>query len=233
VLGVYASAVHARWLGRDGKERVKALAVASEPTIFWDGSGASELIRNIALPAAAGRLEAAEPKFNGPSGRSLDEDFLAPLRVGRSDAWLCDLVPYSCSNDGQREAVLREYDPMKETWGLAPVSTPIVPSSFADDTRRGEVLGELEEAQPEVIVLLGDKPIRHWLAAYAPRWRRLSDFGKTPNTYGRLHPMTINQKSYMVLPLAHPRQVGALGKHSAKWHELHRSWRMLVAPCLL
>jgi hypothetical protein len=233
VLGVYASAVHARWVGPDGKERVKALAVASEPTIFWDGSGASEIIRHIALPTAVGRLEAAEPKLNGASGRSLDEDFLDPLRVGRPDAWLCDLVPYSCSNEQQRDAIQRAYDPVKEAWGLPAISVPAVPPSFADDARRAEVLVEVEEAQPEVIVLLGDQPIRHWLAAYVARRRRLSDFGKTPETYGRLHPMVINEKKYRVLPLAHPRQVGGLGTHSAMWRELHRNWRALVAPGLL
>jgi len=31
VLGVYASAVHAKWIGADGKLKVTALAVASEP----------------------------------------------------------------------------------------------------------------------------------------------------------------------------------------------------------
>ena len=40
VLGVYASAVHARWVDADGKTVVKALAVASEPYIFWRGEGA-------------------------------------------------------------------------------------------------------------------------------------------------------------------------------------------------
>ena len=36
VLGVYASAVHARWK-KDGQIICQALAVASEPCIFWDG----------------------------------------------------------------------------------------------------------------------------------------------------------------------------------------------------
>ena len=31
VLGVYASAVHAKWIGADGTVNVQALAVASEP----------------------------------------------------------------------------------------------------------------------------------------------------------------------------------------------------------
>ena len=37
VLGVYASAVHARWK-KDGQIICQALAVASEPRIFWDGN---------------------------------------------------------------------------------------------------------------------------------------------------------------------------------------------------
>ena len=39
VLGVYASAVHARWK-KDGQIVCQALAVASEPRIFWDGDPA-------------------------------------------------------------------------------------------------------------------------------------------------------------------------------------------------
>ena len=37
VLGVYASAVHARWIDKEGRDKIKALAVASEPCIFWRG----------------------------------------------------------------------------------------------------------------------------------------------------------------------------------------------------
>ncbi|MBR2201384.1 MAG: hypothetical protein IJ894_11670, partial [Bacteroidales bacterium] len=38
VLGVYASAVHAKWKDKNGKLVCQALAVASEPRIFWDGN---------------------------------------------------------------------------------------------------------------------------------------------------------------------------------------------------
>lgn len=37
VLGVYASAVHAKWK-KDNKTISQALAVASEPRILWDGN---------------------------------------------------------------------------------------------------------------------------------------------------------------------------------------------------
>ncbi len=38
VLGVYASAVHAKWLDKNDKQKVSALAVASEPEILWRGN---------------------------------------------------------------------------------------------------------------------------------------------------------------------------------------------------
>ena len=34
----------------------------------------------------------------------------------------------------------------------------------------------------------------------------------------------INGKTYNILPLAHPRQIGALGAHSEKWYIFHQVW---------
>ena len=78
ILGVYASAVHARWCDARGKQMVKALGVASEPSIFWRGEKVEEIISAIDVPAEVGRLEPANGDLNGPSGRSLDEDFSIP-----------------------------------------------------------------------------------------------------------------------------------------------------------
>lgn len=230
VLGVYASAVHAKWIGRDGRVLVRALAVASEPVIFWDGFGTDGIVARIEVPARAGRLEPAAPAYNGSSGRSLDDDFLSPLGVARKDAWLCDLVPYTCLNPQQCAAINREYEPRRSDCGLPQVDLPQVPRAFADDKRRAEVLHEIEEAKPEVIVLLGDQPIRHFLSHQDRRWRKLADFG---NDYGRLHPVVIRDRRYQVLPLAHPRQVRALGIHSTDWRFRHELWKRDVAPGLL
>ncbi len=52
------------------------LAVASEPTIFWDGTDAASIVGRIKVPTGAGRLEAAEQEMNGPSGRAHEEHFL-------------------------------------------------------------------------------------------------------------------------------------------------------------
>jgi hypothetical protein len=51
VLGVYASAVHARWIAQNNRTIIKALAVASEPYIFWHGDNieAENIIHNWTL----------------------------------------------------------------------------------------------------------------------------------------------------------------------------------------
>jgi uracil-DNA glycosylase len=231
VLGVYASAVHARWIGPDGRELVRALAVASEPQIFWDGSHVTDIVAIIRVPAEAGRLEQADSKFNGPSGRSLDADFLVPLKLTRSDAWLCDLVPHTCLNPSQRAAIERAYEPRREAFKLSPVDLPPVPNAFADPTRRQEILAEIEEADPEVIVLLGDKPMEHFLRHFDRRWHRLSDFEQ--GGYGRVHEVKIAGRVRGMLPLAHPRQVAALGQHSPVWRQRHEQWKRERAPTLL
>jgi hypothetical protein len=233
VLGVYASAVHARWISPDGKTLIRALAVASEPCIFWDGSDAEGLVSQISVPDGAGRLVAAAQQSNGPSGRSLDDNFLGPLGIGRSSAWLCDLVPHTCMNPSQAKALKREYEPNAEALCLPKVDLPSVPKQYADDQRRRQILAEVEEAKPDVIVLLGDKPIRHFLKIFDARWRKLSDFGVTADTYGRLHEAKINGRNYKVLPVGHPRQVSGLGSHSKRWRDLHANWRTNVAGELL
>ena len=55
VLGVYASAVHAKWK-KDGQIICQALAVASEPCIFWNGKDAKEIIDKIAIPGVVMEL---------------------------------------------------------------------------------------------------------------------------------------------------------------------------------
>ncbi|OFW56550.1 MAG: hypothetical protein A2133_08530, partial [Actinobacteria bacterium RBG_16_64_13] len=81
VLGVYASAVHARWVADNGKTIINALAVASEPEIFWRGEDADKLIEQIPAPHGAGRLVPANKTLNGPSGVTLDSMFLESLGI--------------------------------------------------------------------------------------------------------------------------------------------------------
>ncbi len=225
ILGVYASAVHAKWRDKYGTVLVQAFAVASEPYIFWRGDGSEEIISRIALPKETGMLEPASPTFNGPSGTTLDDKYLLPLGLTREDVWLCDLLPSSRINPNQRKAIDKHYQPLVEPFNLSECTIPNFsrPELRKQKERHLEILEEGIESQCDTIVLLGDLPIKYWLAHFSD-YRKLSDFGETPESYGKLHEMEISGKSYNILPLVHPRQAGKLGKASKKWTGLHAQW---------
>ena len=226
VLGVYASAVHAKWKCK-GKTVCNALAVASEPRIFWDGNieEAKEIISRIKIPQGAGTLEPANPRFNGPSAKVLDDHILAPLGFTRKDAWLCDLLPETRLNDGQMKVLENEYEPKVVDYGLNKVTIPKRPYKFCDSERCKEIVAELEESKAEMLVLLGDIPIKQFLNAVASvDYKTLQEYIDRHNGYGTITEAVINGKCYKILPLAHPRQIGALGSHSNNWYEEHRKW---------
>lgn len=225
VLGVYASAVHARWIGEDGRQKIGAVAVASEPEIFWRGSkeSAQEIISKIQMPCGAGRLLPASKQLNGPSGKALDELFLAPLGILRDDAWLCDLVPHSCMNEKQIAALNREYDTAKDSLKLPAYNWPLLPRELANMERREEIEKELIKSNAEIVVTLGDQPLK-WFTQFYGTFSDLSAYGVNEESYGRLHPFLVAGKQFHLLPLVHPRQAGRLGAHSANWACLHDSW---------
>jgi uracil-DNA glycosylase len=232
VLGVYASAVHARWIGPDRKTRIRALAVASEPEIFWRGDGAGEIVKSISVPPGAGELKSAGEKYNGPSGRALDELFLDPLGLSRDDTWLCDIVPHSCMNTKQEKALENKYVHAMKELGLPPFDWPPVPKRLSDEKRRAEIESEILESNAKVIITLGDKPLQ-WFARYYGARGRLGSYGSDFRSYGRLHPMRVGGLDCAILPLVHPRQAGKLGSHSSDWAGQHDVWRRDVAPGLL
>ena len=225
VLGVYASAVHAKW--RKGNKVIcAALAVASEPHIFWNGNPeeATEIISRIHIPEEMGTLEPAGSHLNGPSAKVLDNHILAPLGFTREDAWLCDLLPETRLNPNQIKVINNEYEPEAKKYGLNHVNIPPRPSVFCDKARSKEIVSELEESQTTTLILLGDIPIRQFINQVADvKYKTLQEYVELYG-YGNCSPVTINGKTYKVLPLAHPRQIGALGYHSSKWHKLHQDW---------
>ncbi len=232
VLGVYASAVHARWLRADGSIAVRALAVSSEPEIFWRGDGEDEIIASIPLPEGAGRLVSPGEGLNGPSGQTLDQDFLRPMGLDRSSVWLCDLLPESRCNPNQANAIKREYDSMKTAYSLPDFDFPPLPKVLADENRVRAIETELEEAGSRILVTLGDLPLQ-WFASRHGAHSRLADYGSTNESYGRLHEIRIGDKQLLLLPLVHPRQAGQLGGYSETWWQLHQHWMTADAPAIL
>jgi hypothetical protein len=233
ILGVYSSAVHACWIGEGGRIKVKALAVASEPYIFWRGDNAEEIINQIEIPASLGKLVPADEQYNGPSGKVLDELIIEPMGLSRSDVWLCDLVPHSCVNPNQRKAIINNYEPYIEEYDLPIPSVPEVPAQLTDGKRRADILDEFFESGADTLILLGDKPIIWFMKYYDQRRKKLSDFADNEDSYGQLHSTQIKRKKFRVLPLAHPRQIAKLGQSSAKWYEYHQTWIDQSAPKLI
>lgn len=225
VLGVYASAVHAKWK-MNGQIVCQALAVASEPCIFWDGNieEAKSIIKKVNLPSELGILEPAGKQLNGPSAKVLDENILAPLGFSRADAWLCDCLPETRINSSQAKVIKERYNPLIEKYGLNPVTIPNRPTAFCSRKRAEEITGELMESQAELLILLGDIPIAQFLkkvadVPYSSLGEYVDLFG-----YGNATNVVICGKTIKVLPLAHPRQIGALGAHSEKWCQVHHKW---------
>lgn len=225
VLGVYASAVHARWK-KDGQIICQALAVASEPRIFWDGNPeeARAIINTIAIPKELGILEPAGRQLNGPSAKVLDENILAPLGYTREDAWLCDCLPETRLNPSQVKALRDKYNPLIAKYNLNPVTIPVRPNSFCNKSRSAEITEELLQSQAELLVLLGDIPITQYLKKVANiPYSTLGEYVALYG-YGNCTEVSIHGKALQVLPLAHPRQIGALGAHSEKWFLAHQNW---------
>ena len=154
----------------------------------------------------------------------MDENILNPLGFTRTDAWLCDLLPETRLNSAQIKAIESKYEPLKDKYFLNDVTVPHRPSVFCNQQRAEEITEELMDSQADLLVLLGDIPIKQYL-------KKVSDIpystlGEYVNLYGYGNPTetVINGKLFKVLPLAHPRQIGALGAHSEKWAGLHRQW---------
>ena len=225
VLGVYASAVHARWK-KGGQIICQALAVASEPRIFWDGDPeeAKRIIDAVAIPPELGILEPAGRQLNGPSAKVLYENILAPLGYTRADAWLCDCLPETRLNPSQAKVIRERYNPLIEKYHLNPVTIPNRPSGFCSKQRSAEITEELMQSEAETLILLGDIPIAQYLKKVADV--PYATLGEYVQMYGYGNPTEtiINGRKIQVLPLAHPRQIGALGAHSERWHLAHREW---------
>lgn len=226
IIGVYASAVHARWIDNDGKQLVAALAVASEPEIFWTGHEAQQQIDKIKIPEEAGKLVPTAKNLNGPSGRALDELYLEPLGLTRKDTWLCDIIPESRLNPNQKKVIEKKYNPIREKFNLLEVTIPAFrQSELNSEKRRDEILEELIKSQAETLILLGDLPIKYFLNYFSDiKYKNLAAFGETPKSYGQVHEIKIAGKLFRVIPLCHPRQAQRLGASSKRWYELHRGW---------
>ena len=141
-------------------------------------------------------------------------------------------------NDKQARAIDRAYLPVARELSLPRVDWPRAPKSatdwqkVVDQTRTDQIVSEIEEASPEVLITLGDDPLRRF-ARFHRTGSRLAAYGQTGEAYGRLHEATIGRCRLHLLPLAHPRQAARLGRSSPKWARAHLDWIAIRASGLL
>ena len=225
VLGVYASAVHAKWV-LNGKTICQALAVSSEPYIFWDGNEeqASKIIGSINIPKEIGSLIPANKNLNGPSAKVLENNILKPLGVDRQQSWLCDLLPESRINPNQKKVIEEKYNPLIKQYNLNEVTVPLEDGKFCDDARRNEITDEIIRSKAEKLVLLGDIPIKQYLKYVSDI--DFSSLREYTEKYGYGKPLKVNISNMPieVVLLAHPRQIGGLGRSNAYWYNEHKKW---------
>ena len=114
---------------------------------------------------------------------------------------------------------------IRGTWGaLMATLGCILPSFLLVPYNPEEIVDELMQSQAELLVLLGDIPIEQFLRRVSDvPYRTLQEYVDLYG-YGNPSDAVIHGRHIRVLPFAHPRQIGALGAHSERWHKAHEEW---------
>lgn len=244
VLGVYPSALHVRWrLPADRpaglRDEVTALAVADEPTVFWDGSDADRLVDEwkdrvgFRTGDADGDDGQASANGNGTSGRNVATGVLAPLGIAPTSTWFNDAVDTFYVKYGGRMA--QQGDVMRDVYDRFassrphrfPFSLPRRPSptglvDTAVRHHRERLRLDLIEATSPLVVTLGEEA-RRVLAAVAdsasgPPTVALSRGAAVERSYGRRGEAFVDGRRMGWLALKHP------GNTDPYWTRLHDEW---------
>lgn len=246
VLGAYPSALHVRW--RQPRWLVDEapvsgaignLAVDVEPTVFWDGDGAADLMNE--WKRASGFREGDERgewehvttgSSNGSSGRAVKADILAPLRIEERGVWFSDVEPYYLVKRGRRGKKREQGDAIDEDYApLVASDANLLPAEIPawldiDEIagwglmhRRDALRREILESEAELVITLGEAA-RRVVAGVADVASggvcvRLEE---KMTGYGEPGRLEIGARSMRWLALIHP------GQNKPGWKEQRRRW---------
>lgn len=226
ILGFYGCTVHAKWTSASGGILIEDLPVASEPELFWTGENGEEIIARVDVPIELGKLTPSESNANGRLGKIFIHDYLEPLQLSRTEVWLCNLVPYSQVYLSERLDIAEVYMPLCEKHCLPVPNIPdFKTAEFRDSDRILEVLQELDKANSDLIITLGDEPLKYFIRKVSDCGKKsIKDFLNDGTSYGTKVPIKIHGKSYDLLPLCHPRQTEGITKRAREWKQIHKDW---------
>ncbi len=235
VLGVYPSALHLSWQAPRTKEKVRALAVDVEPTVFWTGDNGADRATRIAEWKAATLDDGTHGEFgwatfNGTSGQGVAANYLEPLDFTYAQCWLTDCVPFYFIKSGSGEqgnAIRKKWQPLADEHGwpggdLPKRPTPQTLVHMAEDKARG-LEAEIASGKPTAIVTLGQE-------AAVALGRVVEVINPPPclllkahdDTYGDPGTVVLDGREVTWIPLAHP---GATGRNNTDWHTAHTAWK--------
>lgn len=259
VIGTYPSALHVSWrvpdylthkLPASATGRVASLAVDVEPTVFWDGDGAPDLVDR--WKEAVGFVDGDHPgshghtssATNGPSGTGLKDHYFGALPFGEAETAFIDVYPVyfvkrgSAGRRGQADAIEQEYDAVVDMLAgvtgshsrFVRASLPLRPTSTQLPTlaaaRFGAWLtGVIADLGPDRIVTLGEEA-----------WQTMGQAGfihepvsgslahSRHHGYGDTGYLKIAGSVIEWTALAHPGAVRQSAKSPGGWVEVHHHW---------
>jgi uracil-DNA glycosylase len=223
ILGVYGSAVFAQFKPANSKFTIRYLPIDNEPEVFWRGTQeyTKKIISNINVPKLAGKLVAEDKSFNGILGRLLDKYYLHPLKLQRDNVWICNLIPHTVLNKNERKS-LKKYNDLHTIFNLPEADIPTKKDrwSLINKKRYREIIAEIFQARSEVMITLGQQPLKWFLKEYDKNMGNLLN----NKDYGFVTEIQIESIKLKLIPLFHPRQLLKIKNRDTRVGLLHYDW---------
>jgi hypothetical protein len=223
VLGLNGSAIFARFISKDRSIIIHNIPVDNEPFLFWNGglNDARNIVSEIKVSKNIGRLATEAKSINGITGRIFDKYYLQPLKLNRELVWICNFVPHYIATKSEVKSI-KKYNKISGTYSLpkAELPTKKVWQKFITETRTKEVLEELFRSKAEIIVTLGQQPIKLLLQQYDINIQKFF----TVENYGFVSETEIESVKYKIIALYHPRQLLKEKNVDSKIGLLHYDW---------
>jgi hypothetical protein len=223
VLGVYGSSVLAQFKPHDSKNSIRYLPVDNEPEIFWSGGqeNVRKIITKINVPKIAGKLTPELSTANGILGRSFDKYYLHPMKLQRSNVWICNLIPHVVINKNERKAI-KKYNDVHSMYNFLKAELPTKKErwNFISKNRFQEIVQEILQSKAEVLISLGQQPLKWFLQEYDQSVGNLLNV----KDYGSMHDIRIGSAKIKLIPLYHPRQLLKEKNRDTKIGLFHYDW---------